>query len=325
MSEAESDLIAPGGVDARLAPDDTGARAIPLDLGSGLDAHVRRTLLQQERAIAHKYRSNDAQMRIYTVVTLTCFALWLSFFPLTMLGLVPLWIAFPVSCVFAAGGYIISHEAMHCNIGRPGTRAHFWNELVGEVATIILTIPFSLARSLHLEHHYHCNDPELDPDYSDAASGPVAAWYRTWLTRQPGKDGAIHHYKRVLEGLGTPIARRALQEALLLQLFSVGVFCVMALSGYALEAALVWWLPRHIGMSYIRYFLSWAPHHPRTGTSRYDNTRLFRSRLGHILSMGMQYHLIHHLHPHIPNHMTKYAYAEMKPLLIARGVDCSAV
>ncbi len=318
MSELDPGLLSPA--DARATDS-----AIPLGRGDGLDEHARRDLLQQEHAIARKYTARDAEMRIYTVVTLSCFALWLAFFPLTMLGLVPLWIAFPVSCVFASGSYIISHEATHCNIGRPGTPAHFWNEFVGQVATIILVIPFSLARVLHMEHHYHCNDPELDPDYSDAAPSALSAWYKTWLTRQPGKDGAIHQYRRILERLGTPEAKRALAEAMGLQLFAIATFCTMAWSGYAIEVALLWWLPRHIGQSYMRFFLSWAPHHPRTGLSRYDNTRIFRSRVGHVLSLGMQYHLIHHLHPHIPNHLTKYAYRELKPLLIARGVDCSAL
>jgi beta-carotene hydroxylase len=39
--------------------------------------------------------------------------------------------------------------------------------------------------------------------------------------------------------------------------------------------------------------------------------------------MGMQYHLIHHLYPGIPNHRTKEAYYALKPILKARGVDVS--
>ena len=120
--------------------------AITLGEGDGLDAHTRRTLLQQERAIARKYSSSGKAMWPYTVATLGCFALWLAFWPLAMLDIMPLWIGFPLSCIFAAGGYITSHEAMHSNIGRPGTPQRFWNEAVGEVATIILIFPFSMAR-----------------------------------------------------------------------------------------------------------------------------------------------------------------------------------
>jgi beta-carotene hydroxylase len=98
----------------------------------------------------------------------------------------------------------------------------------------------------------------------------------------------------------------------------------MAWTGHAIEAALLWWLPRHIGLSYIRFYLSWAPHHPREGnTERYAQAVIFKSKLGHTLSMGMETHLIHHLYPGIPNHRTKEAYFALKPILEQRGVDVS--
>ena len=53
--------------------------AVPLGAGDGLDQHTRRTLLQQERAIARKYTSDPRQMWPYTVITQGCFALWLAF------------------------------------------------------------------------------------------------------------------------------------------------------------------------------------------------------------------------------------------------------
>jgi len=37
--------------------------------------------------------------------------------------------------------------------------------------------------------------------------------------------------------------------------------------------------------------------------------------------MGMQYHIVHHLHPYIPLSQTPAAYREMKPILRARGCD----
>jgi beta-carotene hydroxylase len=239
------------------------------------------------------------------------------------MGLVPLWAGFVFATVIAATGYIPSHEAMHRNIGRPGTKYHFWNELVGEVATVILIFPVSMARLAHMHHHYHCNHPENDPDYTDGASGPIAAWFKTWLNRQPGADGSIHHYKRVLDRIGTPAAAKALRDTAYLQIGSMFFMFALCWTGHAFEAAFLFWLPRHLGLSYIRYWLSWAPHHPRDGLDRYTNTRVFKTWVGHYLSLGMQYHLVHHLYPGIPNHATKAAYYEMKPILEQRGVDCT--
>jgi beta-carotene hydroxylase len=294
--------------------------ALPLAAGDDLDRHVRRDLRRQELAIARRFM--DGAMWPYVIAAWGGFALWLSLFPLTMLDLVPLPIAFVISCVLATGGYVTSHEAMHSNIAAKGSKHRWVNEWVGQVSTIPIVFPFSMARLMHLEHHYHCNDPLKDPDYTDEAPNALLAWYKTWYNRQPGVDGSIHAYKRILKEMGTPEAARSLKETMVLQLVFMAVLFAMAWSGYALEAALVWWLPRHIGLSYIRFYLSWAPHHPRAGrTGRYENTHVFRSRLGHVMSMGMETHLVHHLYPNIPNHRTRAAYFALKPVLDARGVD----
>ena len=130
----------------------------------------------------------------------------------------------------------------------------------------------------------------------------------------------------MLKGIGTPEAHRAIGEMKAFLLIYLAVLFAMAWAGFAIEAALLLWLPRQVGLSYIRFYLSWAPHHPREGREgRYENTRVFKSRLGHVLSMGMETHMIHHLYPHIPNHRTKEAYFALKPILAQRGVDVSAL
>ena len=49
------------------------------------------------------------------------------------------------------------------------------------------------------------------------------------------------------------------------------------------------------------------------------DTRGFRSTVGTIGSMGMEYHIIHHLHPRIPLMRTPAAYRDLRPILEARG------
>ncbi|HEX7884348.1 MAG TPA: fatty acid desaturase, partial [Phenylobacterium sp.] len=66
-------------------------------------------------------------------------------------------------------------------------------------------------------------------------------------------------------------------------------------------------------------FLSWAPHHPAKELGRYKDTRGFRSRLGNILTMGMQYHIIHHLYPRMPLMRHPAAFRALRPILVARG------
>jgi beta-carotene hydroxylase len=291
---------------------------------AGDDPEVRARLLRQEREIVARYAAGpDWSRYIYPAFALGGFALWVSMFPLAMAGIVPLWLGCLISTVIATGGYVTSHEAMHSNIARKGEKLRWLNELTGQVSTIPILFPFSMARIMHLQHHYHCNDPQRDPDYPDSAPSAWHALIKTWLNRQPRYAGSIHHYKRILAEIDSPASRRAQRETAMLQLFAMAFFFAMAWGGYALVVAAIWWLPRHIGLSYIRFYLSWAPHHPRDGQGRYFNTRVFKSKLGHILSMGMQYHLIHHLYPNIPHHRLKAAYYDMRPILAARGVDVS--
>ena len=114
-------------------------------------------------------------------------------------------------------------------------------------------------------------------------------------------------------------------DGVIYQILHYGILFALAWNGYAIEAALLWWLPRHIALTYIQFYLSWAPHHPGDKVGRYRDTRSFRSIIGNIGSLGMQYHIVHHLHPRIPLYRTPQAYWEMKPILEARGCDVEAL
>jgi beta-carotene hydroxylase len=305
------------------APSEVALATGTAGLSPDAERDRRQRLLREEKAIATKYMGGP--MWGYAVAALGGFALWVALFPLAVAGLVPLWLACIVSSALGVGGYVTSHEAMHSNIARKGEKLRWLNELVGQVSTIPIIFPFSMARMMHLQHHYHCNDPQRDPDYPDAAPNAWKALIKTWLNRQPRNGGSIHHYKRILAEMNSPASRRAQRDTAILQLGAMAFFFAMAWGGHALVIAAVWWLPRHIALSYIRFYLSWAPHHPRDKQGRYENTVVFKSRLGHVLSMAMETHIVHHLYPNIPNHRTRAAYREMRDVLAARGVDTSAL
>ena len=56
-----------------------------------------------------------------------------------------------------------------------------------------------------------------------------------------------------------------------------------------------------------------------SGGCRYRNTRHFKYPLGNVMALGMEYHIIHHLHPGMPLNRNPAAYRELKPVLDARG------
>jgi beta-carotene hydroxylase len=304
------------------AADRAADLALPLAQDGELDAHLRRSLMQQERAIGEKYAAHNLTMWPYTVIAIVCFAVWLSVFPLAILGIMPLWLGGALTAIFVAGGYVIAHEAMHANLGREGTRGRFWNELTGQISTIPMVLPFNMLKTMHLLHHQYTNDPDKDPDAIHAAPNLVMALVRSWLNRQPGPGGTAARWRRHVAELGTPEAKRAFAQTMALQLLVLAIWFTLAWSGYAIEVALLWWLPRQIGLWYIHAVLSWAPHYPHQGTGRYDNTRIIRHPLGYWGSMGIEYHLVHHLYPYIPVHACRSAYREMRPILAQRGVEC---
>ena len=126
---------------------------------------------------AKDWRARFARAVIFmAAIALACLAAWLSFWPLALMGILPLWLGCAITSVFAAGGYAIGHEAMHSNIGQEGTKRRFWNELTGQLSTILLILPFSMVKIMHLLHHQHTNDPDKDPDAIHAAPNAAMAF-----------------------------------------------------------------------------------------------------------------------------------------------------
>ena len=276
-------------------------------------------LMKLERKIARKYLGGVPWFAV--VWGLGNCAIWLALWPLVFSGLLPLWVGFLIATANVTLSYLPSHEAQHAIIARDGEPLRWLNELVGHVSTIPLAMPYRALRATHMEHHTYANDPELDPDYSNNAKTGLQAIWKSFVNRQPRAEGGFNKYGEVLMRLTTPDAAKAVRDSIFYQLVFYGILFGLAWSGYALEGALLWWLPRHIGLTYIQFFLSWAPHHPMKEKGRYRDTRAFRSALGNIGSFGMQFHIIHHLHPRIPLTRTPAAYWEMRSILQARGCD----
>jgi beta-carotene hydroxylase len=273
-----------------------------------------KELARIEREIARKHIGKFPWLAVTAGIGV--FIGWLALWPLVLMNIIPAWAGFIAATIFAIIGYLPSHEAQHDIIARPGSRLRWLNELVGHVSTVPLALPFDLARVTHREHHLHTNHPELDPDHGSSASGPLMAIWTAIQNVQPKGRGGHNAYSRTLKRLGRKdvlISSALYRVAWFLTLFA------LAWTGHAIEAAALWWLPHHVGYIYIQYYLSWAPHHPAHETARYRHTRSFRAALGNIGSLGMQYHIVHHLHPRIPFLRTPEAYWEMKPVLEAQG------
>ena len=78
--------------------------------------------------------------------------IFISLFPLVLLDIVPLWIAFPIATLNVALSYLPSHEAQHNIIAGRGKPLRWLNELLGHVSTIPLVYPYRVLRATHMEH-----------------------------------------------------------------------------------------------------------------------------------------------------------------------------
>lgn len=289
--------------------------SLTMESPAALDAETERRLAREEITIARKYIGPfPIFMAVWCFANLAC---WLALWPLVIGGIIPLWLGFIVATLNVILCYLPSHEAQHSNFATPGAPLRWLNELIGYVSTIPLVLPFKIARVTHMLHHKHTNDPDLDPDYAVKADSWIGA---VWTTVRRGQPGYPNAYNKVLEAhADDPAVKQAGFEGLVQTLSYWTILTALAWSGYALEAAFLWWLPRHIGLNYISLLLSWWPHHPMVEKGRYRNTRSFSYRWGNVFAMGMEHHIIHHLHPGMPLNRNAAAFREMRPILEARG------
>ena len=275
-----------------------------------------KELMKLERKIAERHIGKTPWLAI--AWGFTNLAVWLSLWPLVLFGVIPLWLGFVISTFNIAVCYLPSHEAQHDIIARPGEPLRWLNETLGHLSTIPLAFPYRYLKLTHMEHHKHANDPQNDPDFGTHAPNALAAIWQSIKIRQPRVEGFNDNYFKALQRTGR---EDVVADAIIYTLMFYGILISLAWSGYAIEAALLWWLPRHIGLTYIQFYLSWAPHHPGKEKGRYRDTKSFKSLFGNIGSSGMQFHIIHHLHPRIPLYRTPRAYWELKPILEARGCN----
>lgn len=280
-----------------------------------VDGIATKGLRAQEKAIAETFMGGFPWLMVVWPLFNT--TIWLSLWPLVMMGILPLWAGFIVAMINVTAAYLPSHDAQHHIIVPQNSRWHWLNEVIGWYSLVPLAVPLDVLRVTHMEHHRHTNNPDLDPDFPMAASSVWSGLGKAMVKSQPRHD----RYGMTLQRLGTEAAKRAMLHAMLFKVVFYTILAALAWSGHVWEALLLWWLPLKIGSVYINFYLSWAPHRPMTGRGRYRDTRAFRSIWGNVGTSGMQYHIIHHLYPTIPLNRTPAAFRALRPILEEQGCD----
>jgi len=220
----------------------------------------------------------------------------------------PMVFTVPVSAVAVYLTFTPMHDASHRSV----SKQHRWlNELVGWACSLVyLVVPFPLFRLVHLTHHKHTNDPDLDPDYIPPIHGVLVTLHLLF--------GNVPRYVRCAWKNLDRTDNRNLSLTYLCVSF---VFIAYATwSGYGKYLLQIWVLPVIVELPVIGFCFDYAPHHPHRVTCAEDRYGCTNTAGGvfsvgdgdsawwlTLLMLGQNYHSIHHLFPTVPF----YKYSEI--------------
>ena len=239
--------------------------------------------------------------------------IFLSLWPLTLMGFIPLWAGFLIATLCACLAYLPSHEAQHGNYSRGNPKKRWIDSLVGNFTLITLIYPYEILRVTHMKHHAYTNHPEKDPDYNNQHASSVAKLAIQVL------DGTSVDYSKYEEVFAEDAAfQKGFKKGALIGLTYRAVLMI-AVFLLPLHTLFLWWLPAKLGTVYTTTFFSWYPH-LKTEQGRYKDTRFWQHWMPRYINHSMQLHFIHHLHPSIGHFDEPKAIEALKPFLIARGV-----
>ena len=239
--------------------------------------------------------------------------IFLSLWPLTLMGFIPLWVGFVIATLCACLAYLPSHEAQHGNYSRGNPKKRWIDSLVGNFTLITLIYPYEILRVTHMKHHAYTNHPEKDPDYDNQHASSVAKLAIQVL------DGTSVDYSKYEEVFAEDAAfQKGFKKGALIGLTYRAVLMI-AVFLLPLHTLFLWWLPAKLGTVYTTTFFSWYPH-LKTEQGRYKDTRFWQHWMPRYINHSMQLHFIHHLHPSIGHFDEPKAIEALKPFLVARGV-----
>jgi beta-carotene hydroxylase len=239
--------------------------------------------------------------------------IFLSLWPLTLMGYIPLWAGFLIATLCACMAYLPSHEAQHGNYSRGNPKRRWIDSLVGNFTLITLIYPYEILRVTHMKHHAYTNNPEKDPDYDNQHASSVAKLAVQVL------DGTTVDYSKYEEVFaGDAAFQKGFKKGALIGLTYRAVLMI-AVFLLPLHTLFLWWLPAKLGTVYTTTFFSWYPH-LKTEQGRYKDTRFWQHWMPRYINHSMQLHFIHHLHPSIGHFDEPKAIEALKPFLVARGV-----
>ena len=255
--------------------------------------------LKEERKIAEHLSPKIAWPTLRLAVLLPAAQAFLIGMALS--GLVPIWLVIVPLGYIVFAYYTLVHESIHGNIVR-ATKYAWVHTLLGWFGALNMMTSYPGLRRIHVLHHQHTNTDD-DPDYNLChgqlwqSVGRVLFFRVLLLLPLPVVKlvpAASYSIKKTMM-----TARESSQHAIALTAMQLA-FWLSVVFGYAKIALCLYWLPVMVGLVMLNIFFQYIPHVPFDKTDRYGNARVNDWPLGHLVLLGQNLHLGHHLWPSVP-------------------------
>lgn len=190
---------------------------------------------------------------------------------------------------------VLAHDAVH----RVLFRSPFWNELWGGLLSALALIPFQANRQVHLAHHSHAHQPDLDPEEAmHRYPFPVAFVIGSTV-------GLYINYRQVLVNIAHGRAGRVAQDVAFVGASLLLYFALLPALGISLMATVV---PVLIAFPPVFAFRALSDHYGlpavRRGASEEERENVtgrvvLTPRWLEWLWSHVNYHEVHHKYPYL--------------------------
>lgn len=207
-------------------------------------------------------------------------------------------------------GFTVAHEAGHGNIAhdvswmKPVERFMGW-----AFTTLFFIVPFGLFAKTHDYHHAFTNDPDRDPDH--------------WVSGDTWIDASLRALTLPLNYLvlmltrfrKDPVIAATHKSSMLYFAITFSIAASLVIAGYGLEFLVVGIIPIFLSSYVLGMLFDWIPHKPTRQQGRYQNTRSYLFPGLKFLTLGQNYHHIHHLYPRVSWYHYQRVFNIIRPTL----------
>ncbi len=239
------------------------------------------------------------------------YVVWFSSLILYLKGSITLVPAMIIAIVAGYMVFTVAHDSVHEAVfGSEGL-----NYLSGLAVGLLLASPYSGFRVLHLAHHDRCNSVGHDADVWSGGGGRTWTLPFRWLTQD------LYYYYFILTKM---LHLLSIPEMILIVTELVGLVAVglgMSLLGFGHEVLFLWVIAGRIAVMFLAFALNYLPHRPMGSdpNNPYNSTINIGGSVAAFFFLCQNYHLIHHLYPHLPFYWYSVVLKEVEEELEARG------